>query len=30
MKRIDLTGQTFNAVAVLEQKEKTDDAGARI
>ena len=30
MKRIDLTGQTFNHLKVLELSEKTDDAGARM
>ena len=30
MKRIDLTGQTFNHLTVLELSEKTDGAGARM
>ena len=30
MKRIDLTGKTFNHLTVLELSEKTDDAGARM
>lgn len=30
MKRIDLTGQTFNHLTVIELSEKTDNAGARM
>ena len=30
MKRIDLTGQTFNHLTVIELSEKTDDAGAKM